>query len=87
MGSQSRTLSYQYDAGSRRTRLTFPDGVYFAYEHDPAGRLTVIRENGVTAVATFSYNNMSLPVSQAVSGTMASDVTPGFHPAATRDRP
>ncbi|MBB5986661.1 RHS repeat protein [Sphingobium lignivorans] len=56
MGGVSRTLSYQYDAGSRRTRLTFPDGQYVAYGYDAMGRMTTIHENGSTQIAALSYN-------------------------------
>ncbi len=68
VGGTARALSYLYDTGSRRTRLTFPDGTYFSYEHDPAGRLTTIRDSSGAAVSAFSYNNMGRPTSQAVSG-------------------
>lgn len=72
VGGTARTLSYQYDAGSRRTRLTYPDGTYFSYEHDPAGRLATIRDVSGAAVATFAYNSIGRPTSQAVSGTTTS---------------
>jgi RHS repeat-associated protein len=42
MDGVSRTLSYQWDAGGRRTRVTHPDGYYSSYAFDPAGRLTGI---------------------------------------------
>lgn len=48
MRSTSRILSSAYDAGSRRTRLTFPDSHHFEYEYDAASRLQAIRENGAT---------------------------------------
>jgi YD repeat-containing protein len=54
--ASARTLTYKHDAAGRRTRLTFPDGVFFGYEHDAAGRLTAVRENGALAVAMFSYH-------------------------------
>lgn len=55
-GGFSRTLSYQYDAGGRRARVTHPDGTFFTYEFDAAGALLAIRENGGTAIASFSYD-------------------------------
>lgn len=57
MGGTSRTLSYQFDGNSNRTRLTFPDGQYFTYDYDGLDRMTSIRENGGTEIASFSYNN------------------------------
>lgn len=56
LGGVSRMLESDYDAGSRRNRLTFPDGQYFTYKHDAAGRLEWIRENGATEVASFTQD-------------------------------
>ncbi|MEQ9003770.1 MAG: RHS repeat-associated core domain-containing protein, partial [Pseudomonadales bacterium] len=72
MGGVSRTLGSEYDAGGRRTRLTFPDNHYFSYEYDPAGRLTTIRENGATAVASLSYDNLGRRAIASFSGTSTS---------------
>ena len=68
MGGFTRTLAYQLDAGSRRTRLTYPDSTFFGYEYDAASRLTAVRENGGTVVASFSYNNAGRVSGQSVSG-------------------
>ena len=56
----TRTLSYQWDAGGNRTRVTHPDGTYFSYGYDGLDRLTTIKENGGTTVASFSYNAQGL---------------------------
>lgn len=71
-GGTLRTLSYLYDAGGRRTRLTFPDGNYFSYEHSASGQLTAIRENGSTAIATFSYDSAARPSAQSFAGAAQS---------------
>ncbi len=56
------TVSYQYDAASRRTRMTWPDGLYVQYEYDTVGGLTRIRENGATSgvgvLASYTYDNL-----------------------------
>jgi RHS repeat-associated protein len=70
-GGTSRTLSYQYDAGSRRTRLTFPDANYFTYEQAANGQLTMVRENGGTPVATFGYDSAGRPSAQDHAGAAA----------------
>ena len=57
MGGASRTLSYQYDAASNRTRLTHPDGTFFTYEYDAAAAPTAVRENGGTLLASFGYDS------------------------------
>lgn len=55
-------MAYQYDAGSRMTRITWPDAFYVAYDHDIYGATTAVRENGVASgagvLATYAYNNM-----------------------------
>jgi YD repeat-containing protein len=56
MGGASRTLSYQYDAASNRTRVTHPDGTFFTYEYDAAAAPTAVRENGGTLLASFGYD-------------------------------
>jgi RHS repeat-associated protein len=40
-----------------RTRLTWDDNSYFAYDYDSLDRLQSIRENGATVIASFTYNN------------------------------
>jgi RHS repeat-associated protein len=56
MSGTARTMSYLYDEGSNRTRMTFPDGVYFTYEYDGRDRMTAIRQSGTTAIASLSYD-------------------------------
>ena len=77
MGGVSRTLTSEYDPGGRRTRLTFPDSVYFTYEYDAAGRLTTIRENGATAVASFTYDSLGRRADASRTGT---STTYGYDP-------
>jgi len=68
MDGQSRTLSYQYDLAGNRTRVTHPDGQYFAYAYDALGRLTTLGENSATTVLTASYNPAGLPATLTRSG-------------------
>jgi RHS repeat-associated protein len=73
MGGVSRTLASDYDTGSRRTRLTFPDNNYFRYDHDDAGRLTAILENGATTVASFNYDSLGRRADAWLGGAVTSD--------------
>lgn len=57
MAGQSRTLSYQYDKNSNRTRITHPDGKYFSYSSDGLNRQFDIHENGGARVSAIRYNN------------------------------
>ncbi len=70
MAGQSRTLSYQYDKNSNRTRVTHPDGKYFTYSYDGLNRQEELRENGSALLSEQTYNNQG----QFVSNTRASSV-------------
>jgi RHS repeat-associated protein len=52
------TLNYQYDAAGRRTRLTWPDGLYINYNYDLANEMTTVVENGTTTLATYGYDDL-----------------------------
>jgi RHS repeat-associated protein len=56
------TVAYQYDAASRRTRITWPDSFYVVYDYDSAGNVTAIRENGagsgVGVLASYAYDDL-----------------------------
>ncbi|MFV3127300.1 RHS repeat domain-containing protein [Niveispirillum sp. KHB5.9] len=54
----TRTLSYLYDAAGNRERMTWPDGNYVTTEYDALRRPKVMRENGSTALATFTYDTL-----------------------------
>jgi len=54
----SRTIQYQWDADGNRTRRTDPDGTYFDTHYDGLDRATVTRENAVTSLFTFSYDQL-----------------------------
>jgi RHS repeat-associated protein len=41
----SRTLSYLYDAGGKRIRITHPDGKAFGYVYDGLDRMTYVHDN------------------------------------------
>lgn len=52
------TLNYQYDAAGRRTRVTWPDGLYINYNYDLANEMTTVVENGTTTLATYGYDDL-----------------------------
>lgn len=56
------TVGYQYDAASRRTRITWPDSLYVIYDYDTVGNVTAIRENGASSgigvLASYSYDDL-----------------------------
>jgi len=60
LGGTARRLNYEYDPAGRRLRVTHPDpqptSYYFVYDYDDASKLTAIRENGSTSLATFTYD-------------------------------
>ncbi len=55
MGGTARTLSYQYDENSNRTRITHPDGQYFTYSYDGLRQQLDLRENGATRIGASRY--------------------------------
>lgn len=56
----TRTLSFQYDANSNRTRITHPDGWFVDQDHDGLNRMVKVRENGTASglgvLASFVYD-------------------------------
>lgn len=58
-----RTLAYEYDDASNRTRLTWPDSNYLQYDYDAMNRVISIRENGASSgagvLATYAYDALS----------------------------
>lgn len=51
------TMSYQYDPAGRRTRVTWWDGFYVTYDYLTTGDLVTVKENGVSALSTFAYDD------------------------------
>jgi YD repeat-containing protein len=56
------SVSYLYDLAGNRTRLTWGDGNYVAYDYDLTGNVTAIRENGATSgvgvLASYGYDTL-----------------------------
>ncbi|WP_084251237.1 RHS repeat domain-containing protein [Sphingomonas pruni] len=56
------SLQYQYNVAGNRTRVTWPDGFYVAYDYDLTGNMTAVRENGATTgvgvLASYSYDDL-----------------------------
>jgi RHS repeat-associated protein len=56
------SASYQYDAAGNRTRLTWGDGHYVAYDYDSVNRVIKIRENGASSgigvLASYVYDSL-----------------------------
>lgn len=55
------TTNYSYDSYGRRTRLTWPDGFYVAYDYSvggyPSDYVQRIKENGAANLATYTYDD------------------------------
>lgn len=64
MGGVSRSVSYKYDAAGNRTRVTYPDTVYFTYAFDGASRMTSVSLNGATQVAAMTYDIQARPLTE-----------------------
>ena len=57
--SFGRTLSYQYDEASNRTRVTWPDANYVQYTYDAMSRVDLVRENEAITLADYNYDAQS----------------------------
>lgn len=75
--TNGRMLSYQYDQGGDRTRVTWPDAFYAAYTYDPVNRVSTITDSGGVAVASFAYDSLgrraSITRADGLSTTYAYD--------------
>jgi RHS repeat-associated protein len=56
--ADGRALSYQYDAGSNRKRLTWPDGFYVTADYDSRNHVVQISENGNASLASYGYDDL-----------------------------
>ncbi len=57
-GLSAKTVSYQYDAASNRTRLTWPDGYYANYSYDALNNPATVVDSNATTLATYSYDDL-----------------------------
>lgn len=71
IGGLATVVGSLYDAGSNRTRVTYPDGQFFTLDVDAANRVTGVRD-GTTQIGSMSYNNRGLPVQLAWTSLTAS---------------
>ena len=69
VGGTARSLAYQWDADSNRTRLTYPDANYVTFDYDGLDRMTVVKESGATAITSIAYNNKGERTSLSGGGT------------------
>lgn len=54
-GVAARTIAYKYDANGNRTRITWPDGFYVAYNHDDLDQLYTVKTDSGDTLAVFFY--------------------------------
>ncbi len=62
-GALTKQVSYQYDAASNRTRITWPDNYYVTYSYDALNRMSGASETTIggttTTIATYTYDPLS----------------------------
>jgi RHS repeat-associated protein len=61
MGGITRTLAYQWDAASNRTRITHPDDAWFDLAHDALGRPVYLSQTSSLGLMFTSYTPAGLP--------------------------
>lgn len=80
-----RTVGFQYDVGSNRTRLTYPDSQYIQYTYDSLSRVDQVRENGATSGPGLLANYDFDPLSRRTLLTRGNGTTVGYsYDAASR---
>ena len=61
-------VAIQWDAASRNTRITWPDGYCARNVYDVSGSMTQVREDGATSgaglLATYGYDHLGRRISQ-----------------------
>ena len=66
-----RTLNYQYNQAGARTRLTYPDGVYFNFTLDAANRATELRKADASLLYSLTYDDLGRRTKLTRTGTVA----------------
>lgn len=57
----TKTISYEYDANSNRTRIIYPDSLEnLTYNYDELDRLTSITNAAAETIASYSYTTLSM---------------------------
>ncbi len=49
-------MSYEYDAASNLTKLTYPNGRFFTYDYDSSSRLTLLEYETGLDIASYTYD-------------------------------
>ncbi len=65
MDGASRALGSGYDAGGRRNRLTYPDGIYLTFDHDAAGRPYYLNASIGCCLFGIAYDSAGRPLSSS----------------------
>lgn len=77
--SMDRTFAYEYDRNGNRTKITYPDGEYFTYEHDGLDRVNALKDDQGIALISPTYNSRGLP-SALIRNASAHDQTYTYDP-------
>jgi RHS repeat-associated protein len=59
VNDNGRNVAYQYDAAGNRLRVTWPDAYYATYDYDALNKVTAIKQNGVTTLASYSRDDLT----------------------------
>ncbi|MEG3125143.1 RHS repeat-associated core domain-containing protein [Sphingomonas sp. GB1N7] len=73
-GIGTRATSYQYDSSGNRTRITWNDGFFAAYEYRTDGLLQRVRENGGMVLAEYGYD----PLGRRIAMTRGNATSSGY---------
>jgi RHS repeat-associated protein len=76
----AKTVSYQYDLASNRTRLTWPDGYYANYSYDGLNHLSTVIDSGGTTLATYAYDDLARRTSVHYNGSTGAAMAYAWSP-------
>ena len=76
----SKTVSYQYDDASNRTRLTWPDGYYANYSYDALNNPTTVIDSDSTTLATYGYDDLARRTALNYNGTTGAAIAYAWSP-------
>jgi len=71
-----RVVGYAYDAASRRTRLTYPDGYFVNYGYSNTGELLTLTDSNSATLGTYTYDALANPTGMTRPNSATTTLVP-----------
>jgi RHS repeat-associated protein len=59
VNDNGRSVAYLYDNAGNRLRVTWPDSYYVTYDYDALNKVTAIKQNGTTTLASYTRDDLT----------------------------